>query len=190
MRDATPQTINLKDYTPPAFLVSTVDLDVDIRESLAPVHATLKLARNPARADAGEPLVLDGKDLELVSVTIDGRAVAASDYRVDDAHLVLSQVPDAFTLQTVVRFDPWKNTKLEGLYATKAGLVTQCEAEGFRHITYFIDRPDVMAKYSVTLCADKARFPRLLANGNLVAQGDGQPAGWFMEKVGAGLGRE
>ena len=78
-----------------------------------------------------------------------------------------------------MRFDPWKNTKLEGLYATKAGLVTQCEAEGFRHITYFIDRPDVMAKYSVTLCADKARFPRLLANGNLVAQGPGVPEGWF-----------
>ncbi len=189
MRDATPQTINLKDYTPPAFLVSTVDLDVDIRESLATVHATLKLARNPARGDTAEPLVLDGKDLELVSVAIDGRAVAASDYRVDDAHLVLAQVPDAFTLETVVRFDPWKNTKLEGLYATKAGLVTQCEAEGFRHITYFIDRPDVMAKYAVTLCADKARFPRLLANGNLVAQGDGEPAGWFIGNVAADLRR-
>jgi len=189
MRDATPQTIHLKDYTPPAFLISTVDLDVDIRDSLATVHATLKLARNPARGTGAGPLVLDGKDLELASVAIDGRALAASEYRADESHLTIAQVPESFTLETVVRFDPWKNTKLEGLYATKAGLVTQCEAEGFRHITYFIDRPDVMAKYSVTLCADKGRFPRLLANGNLVAQGDGEPAGWFVEKVAADLKR-
>ena len=185
MRDATPQTINLKDYLPPAFLISTVALDVDIREGQATVHAILKLSRNPARPGAAEPLVLDGKDLELVSVALDGRALAASEYRADEAHLTIAAVPESFTLETVVRFDPWKNTKLEGLYATKAGLVTQCEAEGFRRITYFIDRPDVMAKYAVTLCADKARFPRLLANGNLVAQGDGEPAGWFMKGEGA-----
>ncbi len=78
-----------------------------------------------------------------------------------------------------MRFDPWKNTKLEGLYATTNGLVTQCEAEGFRRITYFIDRPDVMATYAVSLCADRVLYPRLLANGNLVSSGDGEPAGWF-----------
>jgi aminopeptidase N len=187
MRDATPQTINLKDYLPPAYLVSSVALDVDIREAQATVHATLRVARNPARAGGAEPLVLDGKDLELVSVTLDGRALASGEYRADEAHLTIAQVPESFTLETVVRFDPWKNSKLEGLYATKAGLVTQCEAEGFRHITWFIDRPDVMAKYAVTLCAEKARFPRLLANGNLVAQGEGEPAGWFMEKLDSGL---
>jgi aminopeptidase N len=179
MRDATPLTINLKDYTPPAFLISTVALDVDIREGLATVHATLKIARNPARSPADGPLVLDGEDLELVSVAIDGRTLGAAEFTVDGAHLSVARVPEAFTIETTVRFDPWKNTKLEGLYPTKAGLVTQCEAQGFRHITYFIDRPDVMAKYAVTLCADKARFPRLLANGNLVAQGEGEPAGWF-----------
>ena len=189
MRDAAPQVINLKDYTPPAFLISTVALDVDIRESLATIHATLRLARNTAPGAPAEPLVLDGKGLELASVAIDGRALAASEFRADDAHLVIEKTPDAFTLETVVRFDPWKNTSLEGLYATKAGLVTQCEAEGFRHITYFIDRPDVMAKYTVTLCAEKSRFPRLLANGNLVAQGEGEPAGWFIEKLGPGLRR-
>ncbi|HUP30332.1 MAG TPA: aminopeptidase N, partial [Usitatibacter sp.] len=107
----------------------------------------------------------------------------------NEGHLVIAKAPDAFSLQTVVRFDPWKNTRLEGLYATKAGLVTQCEAEGFRHITYFVDRPDVMAKYLVTLCADKGRFPRLLANGNLVAQGDGEPADWYIDKLGPGLRR-
>jgi len=190
MRDATPQTIHLKDYLPPTFLISAVALDVDIRDAQATVHATLKLARNPARPGSAEPLVLDGKDLELLSVAIDGRALAEGEFRADESHLTVARVPDAFTLETVVRFDPWKNTKLEGLYATKAGLVTQCEAEGFRHITYFIDRPDVMATYSVTLCGDKARFPRLLANGNLVAQGEGEPAGWFMgSSPEAGAGR-
>ena len=187
MRDAAPQTIHLADYTPPAFLISTVGLDVDIRDGQAAVHATLRLARNPAHPRAGEPLVLDGEDLELLSVAIDGRALAADEYRRDDRHLTIARTPEAFTLETTVRFDPWKNTKLEGLYASKDGLVTQCEAEGFRHITYFIDRPDVMARYAVTLCADKARFPRLLANGNLVSQGDGQPTGWFYERLDSRL---
>ncbi|MGZ5039559.1 MAG: aminopeptidase N [Usitatibacter sp.] len=180
MRDAVPRIINLKDYTPPAFLISTVEIDVDVEDARVTVHSTLKIARNPQHPRADEPLVLDGGDLELVSVAIDGRALGASEHQADEAHLTIASVPDAFTLQTVVRFDPWKNTKLEGLYATKAGLVTQCEAEGFRRITYFIDRPDVMARFAVTLCADKARFPRLLANGNLIAQGVGQPASWFM----------
>jgi aminopeptidase N len=183
MRDAAPQTIHLADYTPPAFLISTVGLDVDIRDGQAAVHATLSLTRNPAHPRAGEPLVLDGEDLELLSVAIDGRALAAGEYRSDECHLTIEHPPEAFTLETTVRFDPWKNTKLEGLYASKDGLVTQCEAEGFRHITYFIDRPDVMARYAVTLCADKARFPRLLANGNLVSQGEGQPTGWFYGRL-------
>src|SRR5688572_16544721 len=179
MRDAAPQAIHLKDYTPPAFLVSHVELDVDIVDGRATVRSTLKVARNPAHPVPGAPLVLDGEDLELVSVAIDGRALAAAEYRLDEASLAIPNAPEAFCLEAVVRFDPWKNTKLEGLYATKAGLVTQCEAQGFRHITYFIDRPDVMARYAVTLCADKARFPRLLANGNLVAAGEGQPQEWF-----------
>jgi aminopeptidase N len=187
MRDATPQAIRLQDYTPPAYLVSAVELDVDIGESRATVRSTLRLSRNPAFPHAGAPLILDGRDIELVSVAIDGKLLAQGDYRVDDHHLVVPQAPDAFSLETVVRFDPWKNTQLEGLYATRSGLVTQCEAEGFRRITYFIDRPDVMATYAVTLCASKARFPRLLANGNLVAQGEGQPAGWFLPAAGADL---
>jgi len=179
MRDAAPQVINLKDYTPPAFLISTVALDVDIQPARAMIHATLKLARNPARGALAEPLVLDGADFDLLRVAIDGRALGEGEYLVDEAHLTIAKVPDAFTLETVVRFDPWKNIKLEGLYATKSGLVTQCEAEGFRRITYFIDRPDVMATYAVTLCADKALFPQLLANGNLISSAEGEPAGWF-----------
>jgi aminopeptidase N len=180
MRDAAPQTILLRDYTPPAFLISSVALDVDVREAQATVRATLNVARNTARQGAGEPLVLDGEDLETLAVRLDGLELGGDAFKVEGSRLTIAAVPESFTLETVVRFDPWKNTKLEGLYATKAGLVTQCEAEGFRRITWFIDRPDVMARYAVTLCAEKTRFPRLLANGNLVAQGEGEPSGWFM----------
>ena len=177
MRDAVPQVTHLKDYAPPAFRISRVALDVDIEPGEATIHSTLQVARDAPGAKA--PLVLDGESLELVSVSIDGRALDAAEYSVDGMHLTIPDVPDAFALETMVRFDPWKNTKLEGLYATASGLVTQCEAEGFRRITYFIDRPDVMAAYSVTICAPKAGFPRLLANGNLVSSGAGAPAGWF-----------
>jgi len=179
MRDATPHAIQLHDYLPPAFRISRVHLDVDIRAGEATVRSTLHIARNPAAMRPDAPLVLDGEGLELVRAAIDGRSLGESDYRLDASTLTIPGVPEAFTLETVVRFDPWKNTRLEGLYATASGLVTQCEAQGFRRITYFIDRPDVMALYVVTICADRARFPRLLANGNLLDQGDGTPAGWF-----------
>src|SRR4029078_8806971 len=170
MRDAPPQAIRLQDYKPPAFLVSKVALDVDIQEGQATVHATLKVERNAARAAGDLPPVLARDALarraaaasELLSVPLDGRALAAGEYEVSPGHLTIRVVPQAFTLETVVRFDPWKNTSLEGLYAGQSGVVTQCEAEGFRRITYFIDRPDVMATYVVTICADKERFPRLL----------------------------
>ena len=115
MRDAAPQTINLQDYTPPAFLISTVELDVDLQDGLATVRSTLKIARNKARPTLQESLVLDGEDLELVSVAIDGRPLDAGHYRLDRGRLAIAEVPEAFTLETVVRFDPWKNTRLEGL---------------------------------------------------------------------------
>ena len=180
MRDASPQAIRLQDYKPPAFLVSKTALDVDIQDARATVHCTLKVARNAARGEAGLPLVLDGHHLELVSVSIDGRALGEGEYTLAPDTLTIPAVPDEFSLETVVRFDPWKNTRLVGLYATQHGLVTQCEAEGFRHITYCIDRPDVMSTYVVTICADKERFPRLLANGNLALRGQGLPRNWFL----------
>jgi aminopeptidase N len=187
MRDATPQPIQLEEYTPPAFRIAAVELDVDIASPHATVRATLGVSRDPSR-NGDEPLVLQGENLELLSLSIDGRALDAAEYRFDENCLTIARVPDAFTLQTVVRFDPWKNTRLEGLYATKNGLVTQCEAEGFRHITYFIDRPDVMARYTVTLCAEKGAFPHLLANGNLVARGEGEPANWIAARACGGAG--
>ena len=171
MRDPNPKAILLRDYTPPAFLVDTVELDVDVRERQATVRSKLSLRRNPAAKGAPLPLVLDGRHLELVSVAIDGRVLAAGEYAVDEDHLRIADAPASLTLETVVRFDPWANTRLEGLYASKDGLFTQCEAQGFRCITYFIDRPDVMARYTVTVHADRERFPNLLANGNRVANG-------------------
>jgi aminopeptidase N len=165
MREPTPRTIHLKDYTPPAFLISHVELDVDIREDHALVRARLQVTRN---AGPG-PLVLDGDELELVSVAVNGKPAA---HGVAPDRLTVPEVPDAFTLETVTRIVPQKNTKLEGLYATRHGFVTQCEAEGFRRITWFVDRPDNMARYAVTVHADKAKYPVLLSNGNLIASGD------------------
>ena len=141
MREPTPKTIHLKDYTPPAFLIGRVSLDVEIRAEDAIVKATLQVKRNGA---SNAPLVLDGDELELVSLALDGKAFP---YQATAETLTLAGVPDAFTLETVTRIVPQKNTKLEGLYATQSGFVTQCEAQGFRRITWFIDRPDVMARF-------------------------------------------
>ena len=163
MREPQTKAIHLKDYAPPAFRVDTVELDVDIREDHALVTAKLAIKRS------GEgPLVLDGDELELVSVSVNGAAVR---HDVTPEALTVHDVPDAFTLETVTRIVPQQNTKLEGLYATKNGFVTQCEAQGFRRITWFTDRPDVMARYTTTVRAGRAKYPVLLSNGNLVASG-------------------
>ena len=166
MREAQPQAIYLKDYAPPPFLIDRVTLDVDIRAEDALVKAKLAVRRNGA---SGAPLVLDGDELELVSLLLDGKPFP---YEAKSETLTLAGVPDTFALETVARIVPQKNTKLEGLYATKSGFVTQCEAQGFRRITWFIDRPDVMATYDVTVRADRKKYPVLLSNGNLVSSGD------------------
>src|SRR2546423_4852286 len=164
MREPHTKAIHLKDYAPPAFRIDTVELDVDIREDHALVRAQLQLRRN-----ASGPLVLDGDELELVSVEVNGKPAR---HDVGEEQLTVHDVPDAFTLQTVSRIVPQQNTKLEGLYATKNGFVTQCEAQGFRRITWFIDRPDVMARYTTTIHADKTKYPVLLSNGNLIERGN------------------
>ncbi len=177
MREPTPKTIFLKDYTPPAFLVSTVELDIEIRDEDAIVRARLTLSRNPDAPDQAAPLVLNGDELKLESVAVDGRKLKDGEYAVDAEKLTIAGAPDSFKLETVVTIVPQKNTKLEGLYATKAGFVTQCEAEGFRRITWFLDRPDVMAKYTVTVRANKEKYPVLLSNGNLVGSGEQRGGG-------------
>ncbi|HLU77290.1 MAG TPA: aminopeptidase N, partial [Burkholderiales bacterium] len=172
MREPTPQTIYLKDYTPPAFLIDRVDLDIDIRDDHARVTATLAMRRNDRTKNGDAPLRLDGDELTLEAVSLDGRALSESEYGVDAKQLTIPGVPQAFRLQTVTRIVPQENTQFMGLYASNDGYFTQCEAEGFRRITWFLDRPDVMARYTTTIHADKARYPVLLSNGNLVAQGD------------------
>jgi aminopeptidase N len=165
MREPEAKAIHLKDYAPPAFQVDSIELDVDIREDHAVVRATLAIRHNSAG-----PLVLDGDELELVSMTLDGKPVR---HEVSTEKLTIPDAPDAFTLETVSRIVPQKNTKLEGLYATRHGFVTQCEAQGFRRITWFIDRPDVMARYTTTVRADPKKYPVLLSNGNRIASGEG-----------------
>ena len=174
MRTDTPNTIYLKDYAPPAWLVDTVDLHVAIHEGHAEVRARLACRRNPQ--GAGGALVLNGEELALQALSLDGAALDPSRHALTDETLVIANtesapLPDAFVLETVVRIEPDKNTHLSGLYRSKDGYVTQCEAEGFRRITFFPDRPDVMARYSCTVEADSARFPQLLSNGNLAASG-------------------
>ena len=163
--------VHLKDYTPPPWLIDTVHLDVDIRPEGTVVTATLSCARNPA-AVATSTLELDGEELETLSVSVDGKALAADAYRVGENRLSIDALPERFTLETRVRIQPDKNTQLSGLYRSRDGYFTQCEAQGFRRITWFTDRPDVMARYTVTVHADKAAFPFLLSNGNPVGSGD------------------
>ncbi|TSA11421.1 MAG: aminopeptidase N [Betaproteobacteria bacterium] len=172
MREPAPKTIYLKDYTPPPFLIPTIDLDVDIRDDHAVVRATLAFERNPKAADARPPLVLNGEHIELVTAVLDGRTLAPGGYTLGEESLSIADVPDKFTLETVSRICPQKNTRLEGLYASTNGFFTQCEAEGFRCITWFLDRPDVMARYTVTIHAERERYPELLSNGNQVGAGE------------------
>ncbi len=169
MRESQPKAILLKDYSPPSFLVGRVTLEVDIRAEDALVKATLAVKRNGA---SNAPLVLDGEELELISVSLNSVALQPHQFKATDETLTIPDVPDAFTLETVTRIVPQKNTTLEGLYATKSGFVTQCEAQGFRRITWFIDRPDNLAVYTVTVRADRDKYPVLLSNGNLVASGE------------------
>ncbi|MGQ0675184.1 MAG: aminopeptidase N [Rhodospirillales bacterium] len=166
-----PRAVRLADYAPPDFLVDTVELEFDLAESATVVRARLALRRNPA-SPAGRPLVLDGQHLQLVSVALDGRPLEPGDYRVDAEHLTIAAVPGRFTLDSVTRIDPAANTALEGLYLSSGNFCTQCEAEGFRRIAYYPDRPDVMARFSTTIRADKERYPVLLSNGNRVESGD------------------
>jgi aminopeptidase N len=168
MRESQSKAILLKDYAPPSFLIERVTLDVDIRAEDAIVKATLAVRRNPASKEKDAALVLDGDELELVSLFLDGKDFH---YKLTSETLTLAGVPDSFTLETVSRIVPQKNTKLEGLYATRSGFVTQCEAQGFRRITWFLDRPDNLAVYTVTIHADRAKYPVLLSNGNLLENG-------------------
>ena len=168
-----PQPTRLADYRPPGFLVETVDLVFDLGETDTRVSAHTIVRRNPQAVTRDAPLHLDGDELELVALSLDGRPLAAADYRREpDGALVVPDVPDSFALDITTRINPERNTQLSGLYLSGGNFCTQCEPEGFRRITYFLDRPDVMARYTVTIRADKARYPVLLSNGNPSGSGE------------------
>jgi aminopeptidase N len=166
---ATPNVIRRADYAPPAFLIDTVDLEFDLVPDRTIVKSTLRVRRNPAAARAPH-LELMGEQLEFLGAAIDGQPYAS--VRAHEHGLTVENVPDAFELTLTGACDPAANTTLSGLYVSGGNFFTQCEAEGFRRITWFLDRPDVMATYTVTLRADKTAYPVLLSNGNLVAEGD------------------
>jgi aminopeptidase N len=165
LRD-TPQTVYLKDYRPPEFLIERVDLSFELGEAETYVDARLEMGRNPASDASGSELRLQGEQLELVTLQLDGRELSADEYSVDEEGLTLFGVPDAFVLSSRVRIKPQENTALEGLYKSGGMFCTQCEAEGFRKITWYLDRPDVMARFSTTITADAGRYPVMLSNGN------------------------
>jgi aminopeptidase N len=169
---AQPQPIRLADYRPPAHLIDEVGLTIVLGDETTVVRSVLKGRRNPEHGAGAAPIRLDGEAQELVSVTLNGEPVGAESYTLDHEHLELPAVDGAFTLEIESRIKPQENTALEGLYASGGMYCTQCEAEGFRRITYFPDRPDVMAIYTVRIEADKTRYPVLLSNGNRIEAGD------------------
>lgn len=173
MRDGNPAPVTrLTDYRPPAWLVDHTRLDVDLRDGHATVTAELAVRRNPARDDRPGELVLDGEHLELLSLSVDDRPLGEQDYRLEEGRLTVPGVPEQFTLTSRVRIHPESNTALEGLYRSNGMYCTQCEAEGFRRITFFPDRPDVLSRFTTTIHADRAAYPLLLSNGNPVDSGD------------------
>ena len=171
LRD-TPKTIFLKDYSPPDFIIEQVDLRFELGDSETLVHARLQISRRTPEAVNRQPLVLYGHDMELVALALNEAALRPEQYRVDAETLAIDDVPDQFLLDMTTRLFPQNNTSLEGLYVSNGKFCTQCEAEGFRKITYYLDRPDVMAPFTSTLVADKEKYPVLLSNGNLVEQGE------------------
>ncbi|MGZ0077037.1 aminopeptidase N [Methylomonas sp. YC3] len=174
MRDASPQTVFLKDYTPPEYLIEQIELNFDLDEQHTQVRSTLSLRRNPQSQDSSAALTLLGEELQLVSIAIDGQLLEQSQYVLGEEALVVHEVPQDRPFQIVIEnvINPQANTALEGLYLSSSMLCTQCEAQGFRKITWFLDRPDVMSRFKTTLIGDKSKYPVLLSNGNKVGQGE------------------
>ena len=170
MNATEPTATRLADYALPPFLVDEVDLDFELGEARTLVRAKLKIRRNPAAAPAPD-LVLDGRGLDTLAVRIDGEAVSGNRVEIAAETLTVRDTPDAFVLDTEVVVRPSENKSLEGLYASSGNLCTQCEAQGFRKITWFPDRPDVMARFRTRITADPRHFPVLLSNGNDVERG-------------------
>ena len=169
----TPHAIYLQDYRAPAYWVDQVEMEFELGAATTRVKAVLHLRRNEEVASATTALVLNGDDdITLVSVAIDDKPLTPSAYHCEAETLTIENVPAQFKLETVSDIHPAQNTALEGLYASSRMLCTQCEAQGFRRITYFPDRPDVMSRFRVKLVADKLTYPVLLCNGNPIEAGE------------------
>ncbi|BBO59521.1 aminopeptidase N [Mycoavidus sp. B2-EB] len=166
---AAAHTIYRADYTAPPFLIDAIELDFELEPQCTTVINTMQVRRNP-EANYSPKLQLDGEALQLISLHVDG--MPYKNVQIDETGLTLYEVPDAFELTIINTCKPASNTSLMGLYLSNSHFFTQCEAQGFRKITYFLDRPDVMARYTVTLRANKTAYPILLSNGNLVEAGD------------------
>lgn len=166
------KTTFLKDYTPPSFLINRVELTFKLNENLTQVNSRLAITRNSISENKNKPLVLQGENCELIFIKLDARLLSNSDYQLKDNELIIFHVPDQFNLEIENRIKPKENTALSGLYVSRGIFCTQCEAEGFRRITYFLDRPDVLARYTTTIIADKKKYPILLSNGNKITQQD------------------
>ncbi len=171
MRTEQPKMIYLKDYQAPDYLIDETHLTFELFDDHSLVHAQLVMRRNPARGAGLPPLVLDGELMELLGVKLDDSDLDAADYQLTAESLTLQPRSEAFTVDTSVRIHPETNTALEGLYKSTGMFCTQCEAEGFRKITYYLDRPDVMSRFTTTLIADQQQYPILLSNGNPVGNG-------------------
>jgi len=165
MSQTAPHETRLADYRPPAYLVDTADLAFDLDATATKVRSRLSVRRNPESQGTGA-LLLDGEALKLVRIALDGVELGANRYRIDDGKLLIPDMPDTAVLEIETQIAPKDNTELSGLYTSNGSYFTQCEAEGFRRITYFPDRPDVMARFTVSITADKARVPVMLSNGN------------------------
>ena len=169
-RPEAPRITYLKEYTPPDYLIDSVNLTFELGETDTKVIAQSQVRQNPHAVKHGGSLRLAGQELELLAVKVNGKTLNQADYQVDSEQLVIPKVPEQFSLEIVTRIKPQQNTELSGLFYSNHIFCTQCEAEGFRRITYFLDRPDVLARYKTTIIADKTKYPILLSNGNLIAQ--------------------
>jgi len=174
MRTEQPKMIYLKDYQAPEYLIDETHLTFKLFEDHSLVHAQLVMRRNPERGPGLPPLVLDGQQLELLSVALADEALTDAQYQLSENHLTLQPTSTTFTVDTSVRIHPETNTALEGLYKSGTMFCTQCEAEGFRKITYYLDRPDVMSTFTTTVVAEQHSYPVLLSNGNPIASGPGE----------------
>ena len=166
-REATPKTIHLKDYTPPQYWIDSVSLHFELGEEQTRVVSEMEVRRNQD-IDGPNILELDGEELTLGSISLNDKGLSDSEFSVTSEALWIPDVPDTFTLQIETFIKPQENTSLEGLYKSSGNFCTQCEAQGFRKITYYLDRPDVMARFTTTIVADKELYPVLLSNGNPV----------------------